>query len=233
MKYHRQNYDIDKICPLWTDYQVVKLVKPNSKVLEIGCATGYIGKYLKEKVNCESWGVEIDPDSAEMAKPYYQKILVGNIENEQILQQIDRKFDFILCMNVLEHLVNPLGVLQKIKKFLAPAGRVIITLPNIAHFSIRVRLLFGKFDYEDYGILDNTHLRFFTLKTAKEMIESSGLKIEHLSIDPDKGIPRFHGVFLRIPGGWKFLKKIYSLCPTLFGYQFIFVLTDIGSKGNA
>ncbi|MFH8039247.1 MAG: class I SAM-dependent methyltransferase, partial [Candidatus Aenigmatarchaeota archaeon] len=105
MKYHRENYDIDKICPLWADYQVVQLIKPNSTILEIGCATGYIGKFLKEKRNCKMYAVEIDKESAELAKPYYEKIIVGDVENDYTIKQIpDIRFDYILCMNVLEHL---------------------------------------------------------------------------------------------------------------------------------
>jgi len=231
MKYHRQNYDIDKICPLWVDFQVVQLIKPGSKILEIGCATGYIGKFLKEKRNCKMYGIEIDKEAAELAKPYYEKLVVGNVEDDRILDLFnDMTFDFILCMSVLEHLKNPRDVLVKVKNFLARGGYLIVTLPNIAHWSIRLKLLFGDFDYEkgifgtDHGkgIMDETHLKFFTLKTMKELITSAGYKIEYISFDPDKGIPKFHGLILRLPGGWKLLKKIYSLWPTLFGFQFIF-----------
>lgn len=241
MKYHRENYVIDKICPLWADYQVVQLIKPASTILEIGCATGYIGKFLKEKRNCKMFGIEIDKESAELAKPYYEKIVVGDVENEETLIQLsDAKvpfgtealatFDYILCMNVLEHLINPKKVLVNLKKFLKPNGSLIACMPNIAHWSIRLKLLFGNFDYEkgvfetDHGkgIMDETHLKFFTLKTMKRLITDSGYKIEYISFDPDKGIPKFHGLFLRIPCGWKFLKKFYSIWPTLFGFQFIF-----------
>ncbi len=243
LKYHRENYDIDKICPLWADYQVAQLIRPGSTILEIGCATGYIGKFLKEKRNCKMYGIEIDKEAAELAKPYYEKIIVGNIEDDNTLNQLTinykpstiNYFDYILCMNVLEHLKHPQKVLIKFKKLLKPEGSVIVCLPNIAHWSIRLKLLFGNFDYEkgvfgtDHGkgIMDETHLRFFTLETMKKLIISAEYKIEHISFDPDKGIPKFHGLFLRIPGGWKFLKKFYSLWPTLFGFQFIFKIKPL------
>ena len=231
MKYHRENYDIDKICPLWADYQVVQLIKPGSTVLEIGCATGYIGKFLKEKMNCKMYGIEIDREAAEIARPYYEKIIIGDVENENILNQLSvQYFDYILCMNVLEHLKNPKDVLIKLKKFIKPNGYLIATIPNIAHWAIRLKLLYGNFDYEkglfgtDHGkgIIDETHLRFFTLKTMKKLFLDTGYKIEYYSFDPDKGIPKFHGLLLRLSGGWKFLKRIYSILPTLFGFQFIF-----------
>lgn len=236
MKYHRENYDIDKVCPLWADYQVVQLIKPNSTILEIGCATGYIGKFLKEKRNCKMYAVEIDKESAELAKPYYEKIIVGDVENDDTIKQIpDIRFDYILCMNVLEHLRNPKEVLVKLKKFIKPEdGYLVATIPNVAHWSIRLKLLFGNFDYgkgkgifgSDHGIalLDETHLRFFTRKTMIEMFQYAGYEIVYWSFDPDKGIPKFHGLFLRIPGGWKFLKIFYSLWPNLFAGQFVFQL---------
>jgi len=240
MKYYRKNYDIDKICPLWTDYQVIQMINPNSTVLEIGCASGYIGRYLKEKKNCTIYGVEIDKDYADLAKPYYEKIIVGDVENDNTLKQLTLNFEhltfnFILCMNILEHLKNPQVFLTKLKKYLNPKGYLIITLPNIAHWSIRFKLLFGNFDYEkglfgsDHGkgVMDETHLKFFTLKTMKNLITDAGYKIEHISFDPDKGIPKFHSLFLKIPRGWKFLKKFYSIFPTFFGFQFIFKVKAI------
>ncbi len=236
MKYHRENYDIDKICPLWADYQVVQLIKPGSTILEIGCATGYIGKFLKEKRNCKMYAVEIDEEAAKLAKPHYEKIVIGDVEDEKILNQLPTKFfDYILCMNVLEHLKWPQNVLVNLKKFLKPDGYLIACIPNVAHWSIRLKLLFGNFDYEkglfgtDHGkgIMDETHLRFFTLKTMKKLFLDTGYKIEYCSFDPDKGIPKFHGLISRLPYGWKLLKKFYSLYPALFGFQFIFKVRSV------
>jgi len=148
MKYYCQNYDIDKICPLWADYQAVQLITPSSTVLEIGCATGYIGKFLKEKRGCKMLAVEIDKEAAELAKPYYEKIIVGDIEDEKTLEQLPAKFfDYILCMNVLEHLKEPEKVLVNLKKFLKSDGYLIAGIPNVAHWSIRFKLLLGNFDY--------------------------------------------------------------------------------------
>ncbi|MCS7232065.1 MAG: hypothetical protein RMJ67_08015, partial [Elusimicrobiota bacterium] len=126
----------------------------------------------------------------------------------------------------------PDKVLVNLKKFLKPNGSLIASIPNIAHWSIRLKLLFGNFDYgkgrgifgTDHGIalLDENHIRFFTLKTAKEMFIKCGYKIYKWSFDPDKGIPKIHGLFLKLPYGWKLLKLIYSLSPTFFAGQFIF-----------
>ncbi len=234
MKYYRENYDIDKICPLWADYQVVQMIKPSSIILEIGCATGYIGKFLKEKRNCKMYGIEIDKEAAKLAQPYYKKIIVGDVEDENTLSTLNYElpimnyFDYILCMNVLEHLKDPKNVLKNIRKYLKSDGYLIICVPNVAHWAVRLRLLFGDFGddrkiFGEHGIavLDETHLRFFTLKKIKQLIIESGYDILRLTIDPDKGIPKIHGLVLRIPNGWKILKAFYSIWPTLFAGQFV------------
>ena len=229
MKYDRKNYDIDKICPLSGDYKVIKLVKPGSTILEIGCATGYIGKFLKERMNCKLFGIEIDEKAAKIAEPYYEEIIIGDVEDENLLKDINIKFDYILCMSVLEHLKDPKKILIRLKQFIKENGRVIIIIPNVAYWAIRLKLLFGNFDYEKgilggygKGIMDETHLRFFTYKTAKKLINDAGYKVVYSSFDPDMGLPKFHGLLLRIPYGWKLLEKFYSINPKIFAFNFIF-----------
>ena len=97
-----------------------------------------------------------------------------------------------------------------------------IALPNVAHFTIRVRLLCGNFD-PDEGILGEEHLRYFTFKTAKKLIEDAGLKIDAWTFDSDKGIPKFDGLLRRVPVmGPRFLDWFYGLWPTMFSFQYIF-----------
>lgn len=222
--YDRQNYDIDQLDPHWADAQMAGMIGSGKKVLEIGCATGYVGKYLKEKRQCRVSGVELNPDAAAMARQHYEKVVIGDAAALQIYDQFSEKFDVILCSNVLEHLTDPAATLARLKKLLAPDGYFVIALPNIAHWSIRLKLLFGNFNYtEGGGILDNTHLKFFTLKTAEQLLKNAGLKIERWSFDWDNGIPKFNGLLLRVPAvGPAVLKCFYSLRPSLFGFQFIF-----------
>lgn len=222
VKYSRPDYDISLMDPHWADVQMVQLIGEGKKVLEIGCASGHFGKYLKGKAGCKVWAVEIDEKLAKLAEPYYEKILVGDVQNEKVIEQFVEKFDVILCSNVLEHLSHPLKVLINLKNLLEKDGYFVIALPNVAHWSVRLKLLFGKFDYTEAGVLDNAHLKFFTLKTAFELLEKSGLRVERWSFDWDNGIPKFNGLISRIPKiGPVFLKWFYSLRPALFGYQFI------------
>jgi 2-polyprenyl-3-methyl-5-hydroxy-6-metoxy-1,4-benzoquinol methylase len=224
LRYHRENYDIGALDPHWADHQMVQWVGQGKTVLELGCATGYMGRYLKEKQNCRMYGVELTEEAAALARPYYEKIEVGDASALSIYDGFKEKFDVILCSNVLEHLVDPGAVLERLQKLLKPDGYFVIALPNIAHWSIRWQILAGRFDYsETGGIMDSTHLRFFTQRTARAMMKNAGLRIERESFDWDNGIPKLNGLFSRIPGvGPAFLKYFYGLSPALFGYQFIF-----------
>ncbi len=185
--------------------QIVSMVKNNSDVLEIGCSTGFMSKYLKEKKDCRVVGVEINSSAANKAKLFCKQVIVGNIEDDSVFNEIDAMFDVIIFADVLEHLVTPDKILLKIKKFLKSDGFILISIPNIAYWRIRKNLLFGKFEYTTEGILDKTHLRFFTLKSIKKMIQDCGYYI----------------VSFGVAGGRMpiFLRKLWA---TFFTAQFIF-----------
>lgn len=232
IQYSRPEYDISTIDPHWADAQMVKLIGTNKRVLEIGCASGHFGKYLKNKAGCKVWAFEIDARLAELASPHYEKVYVGDIQQENVFDQLAvKEFDVILCSNVLEHTADPLPVLKRLKNFLAKnsgdkKSYFVIALPNVAHFSIRLKLLFGNFD-PDQGILGEDHLKYYTLKKARQLIENAGLKIDYWSFDSDKGIPKFDGLLRRLPSiGSKILQRFYSLRPALFGFQFIFKCSE-------
>jgi len=187
----------------------VKLVGKNKKVLEIGCATGYISKKLKEN-GCYVFGVEIDKTAAEIAKEICDKIIVGNIE---IIEPPLDKFDVITFIDVLEHLKNPKNALEKVMNNLEKDGKIIISVPNIANWKIRLNLLFGRFNYTKIGILDETHLRFFTYKTIKNLLSSLNLKIIKEDITPSFPFPLPISIKYRLAKLWK----------SMFAFQFVFV----------
>lgn len=156
--------------------KLLKRVSSGSQVLEIGSATGYFTKELLKK-RCFVTAIEKDKKAASLA----QKNKAARIINDDVLslkKYLSReKFDFILLADVLEHLEDPLSVLMIAKKYLKNDGRLLISIPNTANFTILFNLLFGKFEYQDYGIMDRTHLRFFTKKTAEKLLDNAGLKI--------------------------------------------------------
>ena len=155
---------------------LIDLACRGKKILELGCADGYISRHLNER-GCRVTGVEVDAEAAERARPWCEKVVVEDLNRANWVQQVGDGFDTILCGDVLEHLARPEITLWHIHKLLAPGGRVIICVPNIAHIRIRLRLLLGKFEYASAGIMDVTHLRFYTYKTAQELIERCGYRI--------------------------------------------------------
>lgn len=191
-------FDPEKLDPLNIDRQSINLIPNGVSVLDIGCATGFMGKYLKNKKRCRVVGVEFGEDEVKVAKKNLDRVVTGDIEDERTLSQIKEKFDVILASAIIEHLKDPEKALSSWKKFLARNGRLIVTTSNIAHWSQRLELIRGRFEYKDYGILDNTHLHFYTIDTFKKLIESAGYKIDYFSIDPvGGGFPRISEIMSR------------------------------------
>ncbi len=194
-------------------------IEPNSFVLDLGCATGYFGRELKKK-GCQVIGVESDKLAAEIAKKYYQQVIVADLEESHRIKIDGNKFDYVLLLDVLEHLRNRKLLFTVIHKWLKPQGILIISTPNIAHISVRFKLLFGDFSYTDWGILDKTHLHFFTEETLKKELMGSGWLPKIKSVSADFGQVPVFGRFLRhIPKIWQC--KITQLAPTLLGVQFV------------
>src|SRR5881396_3893714 len=162
LRYHAQ---IDLSQKNTSHAQLIRLTGRNKDVLEVGPATGYVTKLLQQR-GCRVWCVEIDPDAAKIAAEFCQQMVVDNVETMDLKSTFpQQRFDVVTFGDVLEHLIDPLGVLVRVKEVLKPGGYVVASVPNIAHGSIRLSLLAGRFDYLEKGLLDRTHLRFFTMES--------------------------------------------------------------------
>lgn len=137
---------------------------PGCSVLEIGCHTGYFSRVLMER-GYQVLGIEIDDEAARVAKHAGVPVICGNVEDSSSILPINKTFDVILLMDVIEHLRNPLDVLKGLKSALDTHGRLIITGPNVAYWAVRKDLLLGRWNYVDAGILDRSYLRFYTAST--------------------------------------------------------------------
>ena len=123
-------------------------------------------------------GIELDPAAAAVADTWAERVLVGDIDRGGVWDQIDdESFDVVLCGDILEHLRDPLGALRSAVRKLKPDGYVVTSLPNVAHGDVRMLLLGGAFRYREVGLLDRTHLRFFTLETIRELLRDAGLLV--------------------------------------------------------
>ena len=164
--------------PASTHSKIVSLVPPATRVLEFGCATGYMSEVLKNRLGCTVVGVEIDRDAAAIAEQHTERVIVGDAEKIDYAAELaGEEFDVVLFADVLEHLKEPADVLRRVRPFLAENGVVIASIPNIAHASVRLALLGGEFRYREWGLLDDTHLRFFTRASIQDLFEESGYVI--------------------------------------------------------
>lgn len=155
-------------------------------VLEVGCGMGATLGYIRNKYyNSKVYGIEIESSIAEIAKKYINNAVCGNIETMQLPYE-RASFDYVIFADVLEHLINPETVLKKIREYLKPSGYVLASIPNIMHYSVILDLLKGNFTYQDSGILDKTHMRFFTLKEIEKMFNRCGYRIVSISVSYDE-----------------------------------------------
>jgi len=155
-------------------------VPDESRVLEFGCATGLVTRILRDEKGCTVTGFEYSSRAAEQAAPYCEQIVVGDIENAENWAALHPPYDVVLFGDVLEHLSQPGVVLKLSSTLLCGNGQALISVPNVAHYTVRRALLFGHFDYSQYGIMDDTHLRFFTEKTLRQMISGAGFEVEEM-----------------------------------------------------
>lgn len=147
----------------------------NKIVLDIGCNDGYIGK-MSDKSNI-FYGLDVSKESIINTKKIYKDAIVYNLNKLEKLTW-DKNFDLIIFGDVLEHVLYPEDVLKYfVKYYLKENGILIVSLPNVANFSVRLKLLFGNFDYTETGILDKTHLKLYTDKTARELFNKCDLKV--------------------------------------------------------
>lgn len=195
--------------------QIVNFIQNKSKVLDIGCAEGYLSKEISSN-GCEVVGIELDEKAALKSRKYCKEVIIGNIESISLDDKYLNYFDYIILADVLEHLKNPLLILSRFKKYLKDDGYLIISVPNIANWRVRFKLLRGNFDYEEMGILDKEHIRFFTEKTAKKLVTDAGFEICEFNLtvgDLDSLANLFHSFGL--------------IWPSLLAYQFLIVSKKI------
>jgi SAM-dependent methyltransferase len=180
------------------------LIRPNLKILELGCANGFMTRYFREKLGCQVVSVDINPET----KPE----IVGDLNRPEVWQSIKKQapFDVVFASAILEHLPQPEITLQLIKAVLKPKGELIVTLPNISHWRQRLERLLGRFEYEDFGQLDRTHLRFFNYYSAKKLIRDAGFKIKKVLLDPAGGIKYFNWLIKPWPNLYAYQICIYA-----------------------
>jgi O-antigen biosynthesis protein len=147
------------------------------RVLDVGCGAGHLGRLLKERGH-QVTGVELVSEQADEARRWLDFVVTGDVESG--LPFAAGAFDAVIFADLLEHLVDPWRVLREAAALLTPGGVVVASVPNVQNLDVLRRLLRGRWDYRERGILDRGHLRFFTLQTIRELFGQAGLTITHV-----------------------------------------------------
>jgi 2-polyprenyl-3-methyl-5-hydroxy-6-metoxy-1,4-benzoquinol methylase len=211
-----------------------RLAGSNHEILDVGCGRGFFADELVRQGNRVD-GIDVLPNAPASSdlRRYFSADLDDGIE--PVLRQLMGRYDRVLLLDVLEHLKNPDRILEQCRAALKPDGVAIVSVPNVANITVRLALLFGRFNYQERGILDRTHLRFFTRKTARALLASANYEVleEHTSIMPlelilglDPDNPVLRGLNAALRGATR-------LCRGLLGYQIILVVRPLAGKARA
>jgi 2-polyprenyl-3-methyl-5-hydroxy-6-metoxy-1,4-benzoquinol methylase len=190
------------------------------RLLDVGAADGLLSRRLTER-GWKVTGIEADPRAAAAGAEHCERMLVADLD--AAVPALDGPFDAIVCADILEHLRDPAAALAALVTALAPGGDVVISIPNVAHLWMRLSLLAGRFDYAERGILDRTHLRFFTRRTLQSLLRGAGLRVMRTTATP---VP----LYQVLPPRWhtRALAAVHAMSaatsralPRLLAYQFV------------
>ena len=216
----------EKVYSNWGNIDVLNLIPANAKyVLDIGCGDGSNARLLVER-NCIVDGITLSEREKLEAAKIMRQVLVHNAENGLPFEG-SNLYDVVICSHVLEHICYPQHLMNDVYRVLKPKGILIVALPNIMHYSSRWSLVKGDFNYEDAGLWDYTHFRWYTFKTGMQLLEKHRFKVKIATVTGE--LP-FNSVFKRIFSNY-FSRLIFSLLIKIskgfFGYQLLFKATKI------
>ena len=198
--------------PLGGHARLLDLVGVGKRVLDVGCSSGYLARPLVER-GCTVIGIERDSDAAEVARTVCEEVLVGDAEVMVLPFERD-SFDVILCGDLVEHLREPEQFLVRVHPYLRGGGRLVLSTPNVANWTMRLGLLAGRWRYTERGILDHTHLHLFTRTSLIGTLEGAGYRLVDFDFTvpvPMVGTPRVE----------RAAHALGRLRPQLLAYQFV------------
>jgi len=205
--------------------RLLSVIPRQSRVLDVGCGTGAITKNLQERLDLNLIGLEPNPERASAARALGLDVRT-EILTPELIESLGL-FDVVLFADVLEHLLDPVEILRMARAALAPGGVVVASIPNVAHWTIRWNLLRGRFDYQPTGLMDATHIRWFTTTSVRRLFTTAGFTESSYTTTGGTTQPfytsRFPWRYIHPRIRTRLVLRLSSLFPGLFGFQHIFV----------
>jgi 2-polyprenyl-3-methyl-5-hydroxy-6-metoxy-1,4-benzoquinol methylase len=204
-----------------TNQAVLKTIPQNvSRILDLGCGTGSLGRVIKARNDCEVVGITSSIPEAKIAAEYLDQVIVEDLNSLKTMEL--GKFDCIVCSHILEHLYDPEKLLLNLHENLTSDGLLIVALPNILHWRQRLVFLSGKFEYTDGGLMDRTHVHFYDWKTSVKLLQDKGFVVISHQADGYFPLPILRPLIPILAG---FLDRVLTrFFPGLLGVQFITIL---------
>jgi 2-polyprenyl-3-methyl-5-hydroxy-6-metoxy-1,4-benzoquinol methylase len=196
--------------------RLLALAGSPQRVLDVGTSSGYLARRLAA-AGSTVVGIDVDEEAAAEAREVCEQVLVGDVETME-LPFAEESFDVVLCGDLIEHLRDPERFLTRIRTLIRPGGRLVLTTPNVANWSMRLALLAGHWRYTERGILDRSHTHLFTKKTLEQTLERAGYRI--LELDVTAPVP-----LIGRPSVERLAHAIARLRPSLLAYQFVVAAT--------
>ncbi len=199
-------------------------IEPNSTILEFGPASGRLTRYLKEEKKCDMYIVELDEEAGKIAAQSAKDYVIGDIQDYVWVEKFAGiQFDYILFADVLEHLTEAANVVKEAAKLLKPTGQICLSVPNIAHNSVIIDMINNKFEYKATGIMDNTHVHFYTKDSLDLFVKECGLYIEkRFGTYTQVGLNEFDNSYENMPELFKEYLKSRKYGEL---YQFVYVVS--------
>ncbi|WP_416820309.1 methyltransferase domain-containing protein [Delftia tsuruhatensis] len=195
-------------------------VRAQAHILDLGCGSGALGAFLAEHKQCVCDGVTLSQEEARHAAPFYRHVHVADLEDCDLDQLFgEARYDYIVCADVLEHLRQPERILAACRKRLTPEGRLLISVPNAGYSGLVAELLHGEFRYREEGLLDRTHLRFFTRRSLSRFLAEQGWQVDDIDTI-ERALPEseFRVAYDSLPPA---VARHLLATPDALAYQFI------------
>lgn len=212
--------------------KVIQRIAPGSTVLDLGCGPGVLGARLTQR-RCVVDGLEANGEAVALGAAHYRKMVVADLESQPLAAHFPgARYDYIVCADVLEHLRDPQKLVAQLPALLSPSGRILLSIPNIGYAGVVGALINGEFEYRSEGLLDDTHLRFFTRKSLMAFIARCELDVVHVDT---VGMPLDQSEFRdsRVDSLPPAVSRTLLAMPDALTYQFIVETAPVGRERRA